>query len=202
MTIGRFAAALLASALATAAFRQWHTRWGAWPSEIAEPLPGDEFPVSWFGMWATRAITIDAPPERVWPWIVQLGVGKAGWYSYDLLDNLGRPSATEILPQWQQVETGDPAAPMDPFGPLERSPWRVTRAEPPSVLVWRNDTAGTWAWRLRPFADGTTRLISRIRISYASPSGLAFAPLLEVADFPMYRRMLLGIKQRAEAARD
>lgn len=180
------------------ALRRWHTGWGASASERAERLPGDEVAVAGFGMRATRAITIGAPPAQVWPWIVQLGVGKAGWYSYDLLDNLGRPSADHILPQWQRVEIGDPAAPMDPFAPLERSPWRVARAEPPSALVWSNDAAGTWAWCLRPLPGGTTRLVSRIRISYASPSGLAFAPLLEIADFPMYRRMLLGIKRRAE----
>ncbi|MDQ7993424.1 MAG: SRPBCC family protein [Propionicimonas sp.] len=188
----------LAAGVAGTALRRWHTGWGATPRERSGRLPGDEVGVSGFGMRATRAITIDAPPEDVWPWIVQLGVGKAGWYSYDLLDNLARPSSTDVLPQWQRVAIGDPAAPMDPFAPLERSPWRVAGVEPASCLLWRNDTAGTWAWSLRPLPDGGTRLVSRIRISYASPGGLAFAPLLEVADFPMYRRMLLGIKQRAE----
>lgn len=192
---------LIATICIAAALRRWHTRWGTDPFERTEPLPGDEVPVSPFGMWATRAITIDASPSQVWPWIVQLGVGKAGWCSYDLLDNLGRPSATEILPEWQRVETGDPAAPMNPFAPLEQSPWRVAAVEPPTTLVWRNTTAGSWAWCLRSLQGGRTRLVSRIRISYASWGGLAFAPLLETADFPMFRRMLLGIKQRAESGR-
>jgi hypothetical protein len=150
-------------------------------------------------MRATRAITIAAPPDKVWPWLTQIGTGKAGWYSYDLLDNLGRPSAREVLPQWQEIQPGDPAAPMDPFAPVDQSPWRVAEVTPSRVLLWRNRVAGTWVWVLRPTTDGGTRLVSRIRIAYTSPSGLAFAPILELADFPMYRRMLLGIKERAEA---
>ncbi|MCI1747618.1 MAG: SRPBCC family protein [Acidipropionibacterium sp.] len=190
---------LIATICIAAALRRWHTGWGASPSERTESLPGDEVPVSAFGMRATRAITIDAAPSQVWPWIVQLGLGKAGWYSYDLLDNLGRPSATDVLPQWQQVEIGDPAAPMNPFIPLEQSQWRVAAVEARSVLLWRNGTSETWVWCLRRLPDGRTRLISRIRTSYTSPSRLAFAPLLEFADFPMFRRMLLGIKERAES---
>lgn len=182
-----------------ALFRSWHTGWGATPDERVETLPGDELPVSTFGMHATRAIDIDAPPENVWGWIVQIGTGKAGWYSYDVLDNLGRPSATELLDQWQQVEVGDPAAPMNPFVPIEDSPWRVELVEPNRTLLWRNPSDGTWVWVLRPVAGGGTRLISRIRIAYNSPSGLAFAPILELGDFPMFRKMLLGIKARAES---
>lgn len=150
-------------------------------------------------MRATRAITVDVPPSAVWPWLVQLGTGKAGWYSYDLLDNLGRPSAADVLPEWQRVEPGDPAAPMNPFAAPDASPWRVELVVADQVLLWRNRLAGTWVWVLRPTSAGGTRLVSRIRISYASPSGLAFAPILEAADFPMYRRMLLGIKRRAES---
>lgn len=189
---------ILAIADLATAFRVWHTGWGATPQERDEALPGDELPVSAFGMRATRAIEIDAPPEQVWGWIVQIGTGKAGWYSYDLLDNLGRPSATELLDEWQQPAVGDPAAPMNPFGAIEESPWKVELVEPSRTLLWRNSAAGTWVWVLRPRVGGGTRLISRIRISYASPSGLAFAPILELGDFPMFRKMLLGIKRRAE----
>lgn len=181
------------------AFRWWHTGWGASRVEREEPLPGDEFPVSRFGMRATRAITIDASPSDVWPWLVQIGTGKAGWYSYDVLDNLGRPSAVEVLDRWQGIAPGDPAAPMNPFAAVEASPWRVAQVVRHETLLWRNPGAGTWVWVLRPTKDGRTRLVTRIRIAYNSVSGLAFAPILELADFPMYRRMLLGIKQRAEA---
>jgi hypothetical protein len=181
------------------AFRWWHTRWGASADEREKILPGDDFPISRFGMRATRAITIDAQPSDVWPWLVQIGTGKAGWYSYDLLDNLGRPSAVEVLDQWQQVAPGDPAAPMNPFAPVTDSPWRVEQVVPDETLLWLNPGEGTWVWVLRPTPNGGTRLVTRIRIGYNSPSGLAFAPILELADFPMYRRMLLGIRQRAEA---
>lgn len=193
----RAASALLA-VTTVVALRHWHTGWGATRAERTEVLPGDTTPVSEFGMCATRAVTIDAPPSAVWPWICQIGVGKAGWYSYDLLDNLGRRSSEMVIPEWQDVEVGDPAAPMSPFAPLCDSPWRVAQVEPNAVMLWRNRVAGTWVWVLRPLPDSRTRLVSRIRISYASPSGLAFAPLLELADFPMFRRMLLGIRERAE----
>lgn len=190
--------AVLAAAGVSVGVRRWHTRWGATQQEVSERLPGDDVPLPQFGMTATRSITIQAPPEHVWPWITQLGFGKAGWYSYDILDNLGRPSATEILPQWQEVRPGDAAAPMNPFQPIEESPWRVRSVVKNETLLWQNDHSATWVWRLTALPDGATRLISRVRISYASASGLAFAPILEIADFPMYRRMLLGIKARAE----
>lgn len=180
------------------ALRHWHTGWGASERERRERLPGDEIAVSVFGMRATRAVTIEAAPSDVWPWIVQIGVGKAGWYSYDLLDNRGRPSSDVVLEQWQDVAVGDPAAPINPFQPVERSGWRVARAVRDEQLVWHHPQSGTWAWVLRPLPDSRTRLVTRLRTSYAYPGGLAFAPILEIADFPMYRRMLLGIKARAE----
>jgi len=104
-----------------------------------------------------------------------------------------------VLDQWQCAAPGDPAAPMNPFAAVEASPWRVEQVVPDETLLWRNPGAGTWVWVLRPTRDGGTRLVTRIRIAYNSASGLAFAPILELADFPMYRRMLLGIRQRAES---
>src|SRR5829696_6626118 len=94
---------------ATAAYllfiRPWQLRWGATGDEIvAHPTFN-----------ATRALTIEARPEEVWPWIVQIGMTRAGWYSYDLLDNLGRPSARRILPQFQNPKIGD-VIPMSPDG--------------------------------------------------------------------------------------
>ena len=77
-------------------FRKWHMRWGATDAEVAAVMPGDDLEPK-ATVRATRAITIAAPPEAVWPWIVQIGFGRAGFYSYDLLDSLGRPSA-EVIP--------------------------------------------------------------------------------------------------------
>jgi hypothetical protein len=83
-------------------YRRWHLRWGATPSEVADVLPGDDlFPNAQYR--STRAITIDAPPEAVWPWLVQVGSNRAGFYSDDLLDNLGRPSADSLLPEHQHL---------------------------------------------------------------------------------------------------
>jgi hypothetical protein len=86
--------------------RRWHLRWGATDAEVASAMPGDEL-VPHRSFTATRAITVAAPPEDVWPWILQLGTGRAGWYSYDLFDNAARPSADRILPQFQAIRTGD-----------------------------------------------------------------------------------------------
>src|SRR5512135_2927391 len=77
-------------------YRRWHLRWGATDEEVRGPMPGDEIvPRAPFN--ATRAITIAAPPDSVWPWIVQLGYRRAGWYTYDLLDNAGYESADQVL---------------------------------------------------------------------------------------------------------
>jgi len=104
--------------------RSRHLRWGATPEEAGTTLPGDEFlPEAQFV--ATRAITVDAPPEAVWPWLVQVGSRRAGWYSNDLLDNLGRPSAVTIVPALQSLAVGQ-WVPMSPFGPpSETTAFRV-----------------------------------------------------------------------------
>ena len=89
-------------------------RWGATDEEVARALPGDEL-VAAPTFDATRAITIEARPEDIWPWLVQVGVSRAGWYSYDHLDNLGRPSARRIIPELQGLKPGD-VLPMSPDG--------------------------------------------------------------------------------------
>ena len=91
-------------------YRRWHLRWGATPEEVASSLPGDELlPSARFV--CTRAVTIAAPPAAVWPWLVQVGCGRAGWYSHDLLDNLARPSAPED--RGRAAAPGDRAAGAD-----------------------------------------------------------------------------------------
>lgn len=178
-------------------YRKRHLRWGATPAEAAAAMPGDELvPVSHFT--ATRAITIDAPPAEVWPWLVQVGFGRAGFYSYDLLDNLGQPSATEILPRWQQAGVGDLAAPMTGH-PTPQTSFRIAMAERVVQLVWAKPDS-TWAWQLIPLASGRTRLVTRLKQRYRPvPAALATIVLAEFGDFAMMRKMLLGIKARAEA---
>jgi hypothetical protein len=179
-------------------WRRWHLHWGATPAEVAAALPGDELvPVSHFT--ATRAVTVNAPPEAVWPWLMQVGYRRAGFYSYDLLDNLGRPSASTVLPQWQHLHDGDITAPMaNP--PTPATSFVIAHADPPEQLVWAKPDS-TWCWSLHAMPDGRTRLVTRLRQRYrATPATAATIVLAEFGDFPMMRKMLLGIKRRAETA--
>ena len=179
-------------------YRRWHLHWGATPAEAQATMPGDDLvPVSHFT--ATRAVTIRARPGDVWPWLTQVGYGRAGFYSYDLLDNLGRPSAAAIMPQWQRADVGDLAAPMASH-PTPGTSFRVADAEPGARLVWAK-LYSTWAWTLAPLAPGRTRLVTRLRQRYQpTPAGLLTIILAEFGDFAMMRKMLLGIKTRAEAS--
>jgi hypothetical protein len=93
-------------------YRRWHLTWHATDAEVAAPMPGDE-QLHRPAYRSTRAITIDAPPERVWPWLVQVGCLRGGFYSNDLLDNLGRPSRRTLVPELQHLETGQ-LVPMSP----------------------------------------------------------------------------------------
>ncbi|MEZ4503474.1 MAG: hypothetical protein R3C39_12680 [Dehalococcoidia bacterium] len=190
--------AALAVALEVAAYRWWHLRWGATRAEVTATMPGDErLPGAAFV--ATRAITVAAPPPDVWPWLLQVGSGRGGFYSYDLLDNLGRHSADEIIPKLQALTVGD-WIPMS-GRPSERRAFRVDSFETPSWMLWTKPDS-TWAWELVCAADGATRLVTRLRCRYSwrdFPAVLVSIPLMELADFSMMRRMLLGIRHRAES---
>jgi hypothetical protein len=167
--------------------------WGATEDEVSRPLPGDDL-VETPTFNATRAMSIAAPPERIWPWLLQVGMTRAGWYSYDLLDNLGRRSATRIVPELQDLAPGD-VVPMSPDG---RQGIRVHSLDPPHTMVWGTPGDTSWVWRLEATSEGTrviTRIRSRIRWT---PMSLAFSVLLEVADFWMIRKMLLNLRERAE----
>ncbi|MDB5076930.1 MAG: hypothetical protein JWO42_3109 [Chloroflexi bacterium] len=177
--------------------RPWQLRWGATDDEVARPLPGDDHvPQPTFN--ATRAVTITARPEAIWPWLIQIGVGRAGWYSYDWLDNLGRRSAARIVPAFQHLAVGD----LIPISPNGKAGQWVKAFEPNRWMLW-GDEAGdsTWYWGLEPLDEQQTRLITRVRMHYrwASPL-LLFNPLVEFTDIVMMRKCLLGIKWRAEAA--
>ncbi|MDI3240177.1 SRPBCC family protein [Arthrobacter sp. AL08] len=210
--------AALAAAAAAAGFvlavRPRLLHWGATAQESAAALPGDEIvPVP--RMQSTRAVTVHAPAADLWPWLVQLGAGRGGMYSYDLLENaagLGMHSADRILPEYQQLAVGD----VIPLGPGTGIP--VRRVEPGSVLGLGGtmdprtgkiiSSAGAaaglrlelgWTFVLHPVDARTTRLLSRTRYDYSPlPVGLILRPLLEPLQFLMERRMLLGIKSRAE----
>ena len=204
MTIPNGALIAIASAVVAAGlgafvrlYRPWHLRWGATDEELVDDFPGDRIVVDpTFN--ATRAITVGAPPEAVWPWIAQMGFGRAGWYSHDLLDNLGRHSADRIIPSFQDVQVGD-VVPMGPGGgglrvkDFVRGEW---------FLWWDGIGHSTWLWSLKQVAPGQTRLVTRVRTHYrwAHPTILFALLLMEPWDFPMMRKCMLGIKQRAESA--
>ena len=179
-------------------YRHWHLRWGATDAEVAAAMSGDEL-VPEASFTATRAITIAAPPERVWPWIVQIGTGRAGFYSYDLFDNAARPSSDCILPELQDTRVGD-WVPMSTTV-NETTAFRVKAFQPNQWLLWAKPHS-TWSWTLTPLDDGRTRLVTRLKERYPwrSSPGLALLTLIlfEFSDFPMMRRLLLGIRQRAE----
>jgi hypothetical protein len=178
-------------------FRHWCLTWGARPDEVPRKLPGDEL-LADAGIVSTRAITIEAPPGAIWPWLVQMGSGRGGVYTYDWIENLFRldmHSARQILPQFQDLKVGDEL----PLGP-GRSAMRVAVCDPERTLTIRF-ADGNWVWIFALFAeDGQTRLISRNRIAAAGapPARLFNMLAMEPGSLIMERKMLLGIKQRAE----
>jgi hypothetical protein len=167
-------------------------------AEVAASMPGDEL-VDHPSFNATRAITIDAPPEDVWPWRAQIGYGKAGFYSYDLFDNAGRPSANQILPEYQHPAIGDWVAMAANVN--ETTAFKIKELNPNRSMPWEKPHS-TWAWKLQPLPDGRTRLVTRLKDRYswrADPANALLSLILfEFGDFPMMRKLLLGVKRRAE----
>jgi hypothetical protein len=179
-------------------FRRRCLTWGATAEEVARKLPGDEL-LPEADIVSTRAVTIDAPPGAVWPWLVQMGSGRGGAYTYDWIENLlglRMHSARQILPQFQDLKVGDEL----PLGP-GRPVMRVEVCDPEQALAIRF-AGGDWVWIFALFAeDGRTRLISRNRIATpgaALPVRVFNMLVIEPGSLIMERKMLLGIKQRAE----
>ena len=169
-------------------------------------MPGDEV-VRRAQFTATRAVTVDAPPDQVWPWIVQLGYGRAGFYTYDLIDNAGQASAERILDEYQHPAPGDLMPMYKELHGLAIA-YTVTAFEKDEWMVWvhrptpAEEPDSTWTWRLTPLPGGGTRLVTRMKQDYRwETPGLAFFNfvLMEMGDFAMERRMLEGIKRRAES---
>ena len=180
--------------------RPWHLRWGASDEETSAFYPGDEL-VPQATLVSTRAVTIDAAPEDVWPWLVQLGQGRGGFYTYDRLENLFRldiHSVDRIVPELQQLEVGDVVA-LAPSG----AGLVVAAVEEGRTLVLVHPEGGwTWAFVVEPCDSGRARLVARNRWTTAGASlGFRVAlAVIEPGSFVMERGMLLGIKRRAETA--
>jgi hypothetical protein len=186
--------------------RPWHKRWGAAHVEIVGPMPGDDIvPRAQFN--ATRVISIERPSEEVWPWIVQIGYRRAGFYIYDLVDNAGERSADRIIDEYQNVKVGD-LIPMFHESHGLAIAYRVDSFQTNDWMLWvhrphENERPGsTWSWRLTPLPGGATRLVTRMKQDYRwrTPRLAIFnLILMEFGDFAMGRRMLKGIKARAES---
>jgi len=189
----------LAATAHTVLLRHRCLTWGATAQEVNRTMPGDEL-LRDAGIVATRAVSIDAPPSAVWPWLVQMGSGRGGAYTYDWIENLfglGMHSAEHVLPEFQAIEVGDSF----PLGP-GRPPMHVELLDPERTLVFRFDD-GTWIWSFGLYPAGSgTRLVSRNRIATAGaslPARITQTLVMEPGSLVMERRMLRGIKRRAEA---
>lgn len=191
---GSVAAAVTAYAFV---LRPWHLRWGATDEEVEKRLPGDEV-ASGRALDTTRAITIHAPIAQVWPWLVQIGQGRGGFYSYTWLENLvgcRMENADRVHPELQSLAPGEPIY-LHPKAP----PLLVTHLEPGRALV----LGTSWAFVLQPIDERTTRLLVRGRGRFENPdlgavlNFLYWRLVFEPAHFVMERKMMLGIKARAE----
>jgi len=198
--------------------RPWHMKWGATDEDVRKRLPGDEL-VPHPTVESTRAVTIHAPAEEVWRWLVQLGQNRGGFYSYDRLENLAGAdihNVGRIVPEMQHLKVGDfvPMAPVEWAVPT--GGFTVVRIEPERAVVWRQgwpedvdqlsspeaQRRGTWAFVLEEVDKGTTRLLLRERSGHKPRMwDVVFHYLfMERQHFIMERRMLKGIKERAERA--
>lgn len=180
--------------------RKWFGRWGTTPADLTRVMSGDADVVD-PNYAATLAVTVEAKPADIWPWLVQMGYQRGGLYSYDWLDRLfgylDRPSANRILPEYQELKVGDHI----PVGRGGGFP--VTAIEPSRALVLGGKGDGfQWVWQfgLYPLEGKRTRLVSRNSARVPRTLGVwLFMRAIEPAAFLMTRRMLLGLKRRAEA---
>jgi hypothetical protein len=169
----------------------WQRRWGATDAEVDRAMPGDEI----LGPGApstTRAIKVDAPPDQVFPWLMQIGYGRGGWYSYDWLDNDGKPSVDRIDPGLQRLAPGDRIEMLPGMGPV------VREIEQNHHIVSAGE-ADSWCLLVESPGAEATRLISRWRQDW--PASLATLAWIAVADpgaFVMERKMLRTIRWHAE----
>jgi hypothetical protein len=206
-----------AGAMAWTAGRPRMLTWGATGEEVVRPLAGDDLVANPLYV-TTRAITVQAPAAAVWPWLVQLGQNRGGFYTYDFIENvfgLNIHSATHIHPEWQNLKIGEDYVALDPSGALKMT---IVIMEPERALVvragapgaepqppgdfFKGEIACTWGFFLEPTDELTTRLVARMRAAWADSTAAKIARpvLFEPVHFVMEQRMLRGVRDRAEAA--
>src|SRR6266508_2469238 len=174
-------------------------RWGATPEEATRTLPYDDLVQN--PTWnSTRALTVEATPEQIWRWLVQVGWGRAGWYGYDWADNGLKPSAWEILPEHQKLEIST-KFPMSPWTAMycrdfEEPRWMLLRMGNVDGVA----DIGSFLYFLDPIDEHRTRLIIRMRDKYRwfNPPILAMQLAVDVGDIFFQWKHLLGVKARAE----
>ncbi|HKQ56980.1 MAG TPA: hypothetical protein VJY35_03860 [Candidatus Eisenbacteria bacterium] len=200
-------------ALFLAVERPSFLNWGATDAEVSAPLPGDGHVPAAAGQ-STRAVTIAAPAERVWPWLAQLGQDRAGFYSYEILEDLvggEMPGATAILPERQAWHPGDRLWMYPPRKAQGQGSARLVAFEPGRHMVFAmpglgsgpGAPEGTWGFYVEPVGAGSTRLLTRGRAPSGAGAGATVFDRLvfEPAHHAMERRMLLNIKALAEGRR-
>ncbi len=175
--------------------RPWHLSWGATKNEVMFTLPGDHL-VGNPDFNATRAITIEALPDVIWKWIIQIGSKRAGWYSIDWMDNGGKKSSSEILPEFQKIEVGQ----FIPFTPDQKNGMWVKEFKEHEYILWVDKQGmGTWVWYIYQTDKGQSRLITRLRTMYVWKGfWIIYYILYDFGDIVMMRKCLKGIKERAE----
>ena len=186
---------LLVLILGYLVIRPWHLHWGATTEDVSQTMPGDLEHIGW-----TRAITIEAAPEQIWPWLLQWGQGRGGWYSYDWLENLfgfDIHTADQIILEYQDLKVGDPICVSSSFCTSH-----VTVLESNQWLSWQaKDESGTPVWTftfgLVPVDDSYTRLIVResFNNTFVPPAAVV---ALEIPDVVMELKALNTVKDRAE----
>jgi hypothetical protein len=196
--VKRVGAGLAIAAAAAVYFRflrPWHLNWGATPEEVSGEVAGDEL-IPEPDIQSTRVVEIDAPPSAIWPWLVQMGPGRAGAYTYDWIERrlgIDIRNADRVIPELQNLKVGDEI-------PMPGYAMRVERLDPGRAMVVRSSNhAWVWSFELRP-AGEHTRLISRNRFDASVllwKDKLAY-PVIEPGSWVMERKMLLTIKRRAE----
>lgn len=205
----------MAFAIITPFLRPWRTRWGATEKEVYDTLPGDSIIAK--PKWQyTQAITVGVPVERIWPWLVQIGQGRGGFYSYQALENLvgcNIHNADSIIPEFQHLAAGDNVL-LHP-----KIPYPVALVEPGRAIVLHYDTRkgltpipgtkvvdyfeSTWLFFLDTMDSNSSRMISRFRIDYnpSKRNNLTYGYFVEPVSSTMQQQMLRGIKKRAETSK-
>ncbi len=184
--------------------RPYQLRWGATKAETARAMPGDELDTNPTFL-ATRAITINAPAQKIWPWLIQMGFNRAGFYGYDIIEGIGSKSglrsANTIVPDLQHPAVGD----VIPISSIAQT--RLYAIKPGEYLIWSETTKekrnGAFTWALYPIDSAHTRLVSRIRWTHhwRQPKALALDVFTDLTDHLAVRKILKGIKARAEGSK-